>query len=190
MYDLQKAGIVLEEIKQSVAAGDFPNSINVSCNGIFSGFILLKLLARFPEMSWQIQQAQIIEVNPVSEVIATARDRHRAKRNTHMKSCYFNAVKVCRKLGAAYCEGWVVSPRNGFLIRHAWNRLNGDFFDVTGEQFYGDFEDRLYVASFETDPQEAQELWKYARNKFFGNPFLATAYWERERDRDFGQKTA
>jgi hypothetical protein len=188
MYDLQEARIVLEEIKQRAAAGDFPKSVTTFCDDISTVLKPLQSTARFPEMAWQIQQAQVIEVKPISEVIPTALDRHRAKRNTHLMGCYFNAVKVCRKLGAAYCEGWVVKPTTGMPLRHGWNRLNGDFFDVTGEQFFEDFKDCLYVLSFETSSQEAQELWKYAKNQCFGNPFLAAAYWERERERSVVQK--
>lgn len=188
MYDLQEARIVLEEIKQSAAAGDFPKSVTIFRDDISTVLKPLQSTARYPEMSWQIQQAQIIEVKPISEVIPRARDRYRAMGNTHMKQCYFNAVKVCRKLGVAYCEGWVVSPRNGFLIRHAWNRLNGHFFDVSGEQFFEDFRDRLYVVSFETGSQEAQDLWNYAKNDVFGNGFLATAYWEKEQERSLVNK--
>ncbi|MGO9117212.1 MAG: hypothetical protein ACLQPD_06320 [Desulfomonilaceae bacterium] len=183
MYDLQESRIALEEIKQRAAAGDFPESVTISCDDISSVLKPLQSLARFSEMAWQIQQAQIIEVKPVSEVVPTARDRYRAKRNTQVCVCYFNAVKVCRKLGASYCEGWVAKPTTGYLLRHAWNRLNGHFFDVTGELFYEDFKDLLYILSFETDSQEAQELWKYAKNKLFGNDRLATAYWEKERKR-------
>jgi hypothetical protein len=182
MYDLQEAKRILEEIKQRASAGDFPESLTISCDDISSVLKPLQSLARFPEMAWQIQQAQIIEVKPISEVIPTPRDRYRAKRNTHLKGCYFNAVKVCRKLGASYCEGWVVKPTTGMPLRHAWNQLNGQFLDVTGELFYDDFKDLLYILSFKTGSQEAQELWKYAKNQFFGNDLLATACWQRKQD--------
>jgi hypothetical protein len=178
---LNKAQKALEAVKQKVAQGQFLSSYRVEDpNDISAVFQHFLMLGQSPVERWQIEQAKVVPVRSLKEVVLSAADRRRAIRNSYPQDCYRNAIKVSKKLGAMYCEGWV--NHSGMpLIRHAWNCVNESHFDVTAEQFLNWKPDlTIYVMALAISAEEAQALWKQ-RNcfDFSGGEVLSSIYWRK-----------
>lgn len=52
------------------------------------------------------------------------------KKYCYPKNCWNNSAKLTQKFPETqYCEGWILVQ--GIPIEHAWNRINGRYFDPT-----------------------------------------------------------
>lgn len=49
------------------------------------------------------------------------------------KECYGNALLVSASINADYVEGYIVRADGSFLTRHAWNKNEDGYLDITGE---------------------------------------------------------
>ena len=109
---IKSAQKALEEIKRKAAQGKFISSFRVGDHddnfAVFQHFLII---GDSPVVRWQIEQAQVVQAISLKEAVHSAADRRRAIRNTYPKDCYRNAIKVSKKLGAMYCEGWGQSVR-------------------------------------------------------------------------------
>jgi len=178
---LNKAQKALEEVKQRVAQGNFISSYRVGDHDDnFAVFQRFLIIGDSPVVRWQIEHAQVVQAISLKEAVHSAADRRRAIRNAYPKDCYRNAIKVSKKLGAMYCEGWV-SQSGMPLIRHAWNGLGESYFDVTAEQFLNWTPDlTIYVMTLAISAEEAQALWKQRSGfDFSGGEVLSSIYWRK-----------
>lgn len=176
---IKSAQKALEEIKRNVAQGKFISSFTIGDHDDnFAVFQRFLIIGDSPVVRWQIEHARIVPVISLKEAVHSAADRRRAIRNTYQKDCYRNAIKVSKKLGAMYCEGWV-SQSGMPLIRHAWNGLDESYFDVTAEQFLNWTPDlTIYVMTLAISAEEAQALWKQRSGfDFSDGEVLSSIYW-------------
>ncbi|MGO9570540.1 MAG: hypothetical protein ACLP5H_23665 [Desulfomonilaceae bacterium] len=176
---IKAAQKALEEVKQKAAQGKFLSSYRVEdLNDVSSLFQEFLMFGKDPVVRWQIEQARIVPVSPLKEALPLAADHRRATRSTCPQDCYRNAIKVSKKLGAMYCEGWARGSGLPF-IRHAWNCIDETHFDVTAEQFLNwTLDSSIYVMSLALPAEEALALWKQRRSyEPYGGEILSGIYW-------------
>ncbi len=176
---IQTAQKALEEVKMKAARGKFLSSGRVDDpNDVSTVLQQILVFGNSPLIRWQIERAKVVPVRSLNEAVSTAADRRRATRSTYPQDCYRNAIKVSKKLGAVYCEGWVSGSGLAF-IRHAWNCLDGTYFDVTAEQFLKWTPDStIYVMTLAVPAEEGQALWKQRNGcECYGGEMLSGVYW-------------
>jgi hypothetical protein len=178
---IRAAQKALEKVKRKAAQGKFLSSWRVEDPNDLSAVLQqILVFGKSPVIRWQIEQARIVPVRPLKEALPIAADRRRGTRNTYLKECYINAIKVSKKLGARYCEGWV-SDSGMPLIRHAWNCLGDTDFDVTAEQFLNwTLDSSIYVMTLALSAEEALSLWKQRNgHDCYGGEILSGVYWRK-----------
>ena len=73
------------------------------------------------------------------------------------KECYKNALLVAQYLHCDYVEGYV--NIGGLPIEHAFNKMNGSYFDVTLELALGDKVDKYeYTSIMELDRERVLDI--------------------------------
>ena len=66
------------------------------------------------------------------------------------KRCFENATMLAARVpGVSYVEGEVWQPRLQMPVDHAWNSINGHFFDLTWEMYQGLQPEHQYYAIIE-----------------------------------------
>jgi len=127
---------------------------------------------------WSIEEAEIIKISAMSEVIPDKASCHRLKEGIRKKHPYANAFGTCRVTDATYSEGWIVV--NGAPTRHAWNCLGGKYFDITGEVFHPErISSAIYVLTVQLDPVDAYRLLDTFEDEILDNEGLGKVFWRQ-----------
>jgi hypothetical protein len=79
-------------------------------------------------LAWCVVSSHVVTMTPTSTIPALHGLR---KRFVKEGTCFANATRVLEQVpGATYVEGFLDNP----LLRHAWNKVDGQYFDVTAER--------------------------------------------------------
>ena len=107
---------------------------------------------------WKYENAKLLK-NVRTDDIAQQYPEIKKYLKTHrrdivMKQCYKNAAQLCLYVpNVEYVEGEI--SFHGIPLDHAWNKIDGKYFDITKDMLFKDAEDYAeYVSVIELDPKE------------------------------------
>jgi hypothetical protein len=124
-----------------------------------------------PFYAWIVDVAK--EVNVVDVKSLDFKYPPRVLRSIRMKACYNNAlIAAKKKSGVEYVLGFVIF--SGIPIKHAWNKYENTYFDLTSEVLGRPVGD-MYFSVVEMSAEKAESL-----GKLHSSASILQIYYEEE----------
>lgn len=107
----------------------------------------------------RVERAKPIEVGLIKDILTKEQLKKIENFSAETKQCYMNAAKITQTLPECkYVEGQVMIF-NSLPIEHAWNEIDGKYFDITAElALEGKSEMSDYVSMFELSNKEVLQM--------------------------------